>query len=108
MLAAVGAWRGRAGPALGFGAVGVALAVAGLAVPGRLGPVFRAWMALAHAISRVTTPIFLGVVYFAIFAPLGLVLRLMGRRLLTRSRGATSFWIERPPGERQSDVRRQF
>lgn len=107
-LAVVAAWRARATPATAFGVVGVALAAAGVAAPARLGPVFRAWMGLAHAMSRVTTPIFLGVVYFAAFAPIGLVMRLARRRPLARSRRATSFWVERAPGERASDLRRQF
>lgn len=108
ILAAVAVWRTRAVPAAVFGVVGVALGAAGVAVPARLGPVFRAWMRLAHAMSRVTTPIFLGAVYFGVFAPLGWVMRLAGRRLLTRPRAATSFWVERAPEERASDLRRQF
>ena len=38
--------------------------LAGLLVPARLGPVYRAWMGLALRISKVTTPIFMGVTYF--------------------------------------------
>ena len=39
---------------------GAARASAALVVPTQLGPVERAWMGLAHAISKVTTPIFMG------------------------------------------------
>ncbi len=108
VLGAAGAWRGRATAAAAFGVLGGALLVAGLAVPARLGPVYVAWMGLAHAVSRVTTPIFLGVIYFGVFTPFGLVMRIAGRRSLGRPRGAASFWVERPPGARQSDLRRQF
>jgi hypothetical protein len=65
-------------------------------------------MALAVAISKVTTPVFVGVVYFAIFTPLGLAMRLLGRRPLERARGAATFWADRPEGARRSDLRRQF
>ena len=88
--------------------LGVALAVAGLAAPARLGPLYRAWMRMALAISRVTTPIFMGIVYFLILTPLGAAMRLLGRRPLGRERSATSFWVARPPGERKSDMTRQF
>jgi hypothetical protein len=81
---------------------------AGLAVPGRLGPVYRFWMALAHAISRVTTPIVLGIVYFLVIAPIGLAMRAFGRNPLVRPRVRDSYWVMRPPGNRRSDLERQF
>ena len=53
-----------------LGALGGALALAGLVVPRDLGPVERAWMGLAHPISKVTTPIFMGVMYFLVLTPI--------------------------------------
>jgi hypothetical protein len=88
--------------------LGTLLVAAGLLAPARLGPVYRGWMRLAHAMSRVTTPVFLGVVYFGVFTPLGLVMRLLGRRALGGAKGSGSYWVERPPGARRSDLRRQF
>lgn len=107
-LAAVGVWRGRAYAPAALGTAGALLALVGAAAPRRLAGVFRAWMAAAAALSRVTTPAWLAVVYFGVFTPLGLVLRVTGRRALGRPRGAASYWVERPPGRRQSDLRRQF
>ena len=107
-LAAAGAWRHRPLVAGVCAPLAVVLLGAGLTIPGRLGPVYHAWMGLAHAISRVTTPVFLGVVYFGVFTPFGFVMRLTGRRPLTRPRGAATFWVERAPGARRSDLRRQF
>jgi hypothetical protein len=107
-LAALAYWRGRHGTSIVFGTFGVGLGAAGLLAPARLGPAYRGWMALAVAISKVTTPVFVGVVYFAIFTPLGLAMRLLGRRPLERARGAATFWADRPEGARRSDLRRQF
>ena len=59
-------------------ALGALLVLAGLTVPTQLGPVERAWMRLAHLISKVTTPIFMGVVYFLVITPLGLLRRAFG------------------------------
>lgn len=107
-LGALGYWRGRAVPAVVVGAVGVALVMAGLVAPARLGPVYRAWMSVALAMSKVTTPLFMTVVYLAVLTPLGLAMRLARRRPLARSRDAATYWVDRPPGARRSDLRRQF
>ena len=58
--------RFRHGLSVTFALLGAALALAGVALPTRLGGLERAWMYLAHAISKVTTPIFMGVVYFVV------------------------------------------
>jgi dihydrodipicolinate synthase/N-acetylneuraminate lyase len=88
--------------------LGVALVVAGLLVPGRLALVYRAWMALALAISRFTTPVLMAVLYFGLFTPLSLAMRLFGRRPLARRRDASTFLVARPANARRSDLRRQF
>lgn len=94
-LAGLLLWRDRV-VASGVSAVlGAGLTLAGLIMPGRLGPVFRAWMGLAHAISRITTPVALGVVFFAVITPLGILMRLLGRNPIGRSRAAPSYWVTR-------------
>jgi hypothetical protein len=84
------------------------LLAAGILIPTRLGPVQRAWMALAHAISRVTTPILMAVVYFTVLAPIGLAMRVMGYNPLKRHAVDGSFWVVRAPREQRSDIQRQF
>jgi hypothetical protein len=100
--------RGRlteAWVALGLGG---ALVLAGAAVPGRLGPVYRAWMALAKAISKVTTPVFMSVIFFLVLTPAGLLVRLFGHRPLSRPEGAPSYWQGRPAGARRGAMDHQF
>lgn len=99
--------RGRAAAPVVL-ALGAALALAGLLAPARLGPLHRAWMSLSHAISRVTTPILMGAIYFLILTPLGVAMRLLGRRPLVRAKDVESFWVARAPGQRKSDLDRQF
>jgi hypothetical protein len=108
VVAAVAFWRGRILPAQIFAGVGAALVLLGLVLPAALVPVQRVWMGLALAISKVTTPIFLGVVYFGVIAPIGLVRRLGGENLARRSRGKASFWVSRQPGQEKHDMERQF
>lgn len=107
-LAAVAWWRGRPAVCNVFAAVGVLLFLAGLTIPARLGPILRAWMGLAHLLSNVTTPIFLGAVFFLAVTPIGWLKRLLGSRPLRRRPGSSA-WITRPPDARRSlDMQRQF
>jgi hypothetical protein len=89
-----------------FAAVAGAFALGGLLVPGKLGPVHRGWMGLAHAISRVTTPIFMGIVYFLVITPVAAVRRAVGGNPLRAHRGASG-WVDRQTAPR-GDLTRQF
>lgn len=101
-------WRDHVAAAAVSGGLGAGLLVAGLVMPARLGPLLRAWMALAHALSRVTTPVFMGLVYFGVLTPTGLVRRGIGRNPIRHPAKDDSFWVMRPEGQRRSDLRRQF
>jgi len=109
VLAGVTFWRGSETVTTLLAMLGGALLLAGVAVPGRLGPVYRAWMRAGLLISRVTNPIFMGLVYFIVFAPIGLGMRLLGRNPVVRDPVGDSFWVTRPAGRgRRSDLKRQF
>jgi ABC-type uncharacterized transport system permease subunit len=81
--------------------------IAGTLVPGQLGPVHRAWMWLALQLSKVTTPIFMGVIYYVIITPVGLLLRAVGRNPLPRYAGGASAWVSRT-GAGTGDMSRLF
>lgn len=104
LLGAVLYWRGRATASTGFLAVGAVLILAGIAIPGRLAPVHRAWMGLAHLLSKVTTPIFMGVVYFLVITPMGLVMRLFGRNPLAHRSTSDGYWLRREPPRDPADT----
>ena len=89
LVAGVGLWRGHSWLAWVAGPLGVALALAGVVLPARLGPLLRAWMRLALAISRLTTPVFLSLVYFGVILPVGLLRRSFGGNPLVRAEGAS-------------------
>jgi hypothetical protein len=94
-LSAVAWWRGHPTTFTVLGSLGVALILAGLVIPSMLGPIDRAWMKLALAISRVTTPVFMGVVYYLILTPVGLVRRVFGAKGLVYRPGPHGFWADR-------------
>ncbi len=107
VLAGIAIWRDNSTAATVFGSIGGVLLVGGLVAPGLLGPVEKAWMGLAHVLSKVTTPIFLGIVYFVVLSPVGLVRRVVGRHPLRHEPKDGSYWRDRadaPP----SDIERQF
>jgi hypothetical protein len=107
LIAGVTLWRGHSWPALVAATLGVALSLAGVVLPGRLGPLVRFWMRLAHAISRITTPVFMSLIYFGVIFPIGLLRRSLGGNPLVRAEG-TSFWVRRADNNRRSDLGRQF
>ncbi len=107
-LGVVAWWRGRVTTAAALLGIGTLLAVLGVIVPGRLSPLHRAWMGLAAALSIVTTPIFMGVIFFAIITPMGMLLRLFGKAPLAHDPKEPTRWHARAEGTRRSNMTRQF
>jgi hypothetical protein len=102
-------WRGHVTVPVVFGSLGTLLVLAGLIVPGRLGPIYRGWMGFALLLSKITTPIFMGIVFFLVIAPMGLAMRVFGRNPVVREDKGGSYLVVRPTGpDRHSDLRRQF
>jgi len=99
-------WRSHDTAAVIAAIPGTLLVLAGLLVPGHLGPAYRGWMALATAISRITTPIFMGLVFFLLMWPLGLARRLFGGNPLVHEDSDGSYWKSRSGDH--GDLRRQF
>jgi Saxitoxin biosynthesis operon protein SxtJ len=106
VLASIMAWRDRPLPLYVFGGVAMALIAASLVFPERLGPVYRAWMGLARVISRVTTPVFMGIVFFVVIAPVGLLMRLFGRNPIRHRLASQSYWA--PPNQARGGLKNQF
>lgn len=108
-LAGVAWWRGRHTAGIAFAGVGTALLLAGLVVPTALGPVEQAWLGFGRLLSKVTTPLFLGVVFYLVVTPLALLMRALGRAPLRAPAPDTSAWISRAPeARRRRDLERQF
>jgi hypothetical protein len=105
-LAGVLLWRAHSSLATIAASLGAMLLVAAAAIPERLGPVYSAWMRFALAISKITTPVLMAVVYFLVITPIGLIRRAAGKSpIVTRS--GNSRWAARGADPR-SDLNRQF
>lgn len=108
LFAAIAWWRGHPTTVTVLGSLGGALTVAGLVIPTLLGPVERAWMKLAHLISKVTTPIVMGVMYLVVMTPVGLLRRSFGGNPMEHTATQSSYWKSRPEGERRGVLTRQY
>lgn len=108
VLAGIVWWRERILLAQIFAGVTVALYISGALIPTLLGPVYRGWMGFAHAISKVTTPIFMGIVYYVVVGPIGVLRRALGHNPMVHEAEADSFWKKREKGSRQGNLSRQF
>jgi cell division protein FtsW (lipid II flippase) len=107
VLALVALWRDRQLPMWIFASVAVLLVLAGLAIPHKLSGLERAWMKLAHAISKITTPIFMSIIYFVVLTPAGVIRRMSGGNPLVHRAIEGSYWIGRRAQEKEK-ARRQM
>ena len=64
--------------------VAVGVALWGLLAPSAVRPFYRIWMRFGMIMNAITTPVILGIVYYAVVLPYGVVLRLLGKDPLTR------------------------
>ncbi len=75
-----------------------------LLVPGVLSPVYTTWMKIGHVLGWVNTRIILGVLFYVLILPMGLIMRLFGNDPMARKwdKSAESYRVEsvREPKER--------
>jgi hypothetical protein len=91
--------------------VGAAFAVVTLTRASWLAPAKRAWMKFGELLNLVVSPIVMGVIFFAVFTPMALVMRLAGRDALERryAPGLPTYWKPRePPGPADDSFRNLF
>lgn len=91
-------WKERASFSW-FAAIGGALIVLGLIAPVVLKPVHRVWMTFAVVMGFIMTRVILTVLYYGLFTPVALMLKLLGKDLLEEKwdKTATSYWVKRKP-----------
>jgi hypothetical protein len=65
-------------------AIGVLLLIAALIAPRSLGPVHRVWMMAGDGLGWINTRILLGVVFYGLITPMGLIMRLLGNDPMRR------------------------
>jgi hypothetical protein len=88
------------------------LIVFGVASPNTLRPVYIGWMSMAFVLGFIISHLILGLLFYCVITPMGLVARLAGKDFLRSRRdpAARSYWFPRdrrgPPAP--LDYERQF
>lgn len=111
LFAAISLWRGHSVSPYVLGGAALILIVFAVIAPTLLESVESAWMKLAHAISRVTTPVFMGIVYFVVLTPVGALRRLFGSNPMVHEPRDGSYWKPRAsidPDAARRRMERQF
>lgn len=110
IVGAYGLWRG--GPALSWLLALAALTAAiTLTREAWLTPLNRAWMRLGELLGRVVSPLVLGLIFFGLFTPVSMAMRLFGRDAMARrfEPGLKTYWLKRdPPGPADGSYRNMF
>lgn len=79
--------------------------------PRTLTPLNRLWTRFGLFLHTVVSPIALGIMFFGVITPLGLLMRLLGKNplALRTDASAPSYWIDRkPPGPKPESLKDQF
>lgn len=85
--------------------------LAAVFVPRVLRPLNLVWFKFGMLLHHVISPVILGLMFFIAFTPIGLLMRLVGKRPLSLEfdREADSYWISRtPPGPPPESFPNQF
>ncbi len=102
-------WRGKVSSAEAVPALSWLALVALLAGvrPGWFRTPYRVGMRVSHFLGRIVSPLILGLVFFLVVTPLGLVMRLLGKDLLRLRRNPTSatYW---QPARSHGDLTKMF
>jgi hypothetical protein len=96
------AWRrpGSERTALVLWGIGAIIPAVYYAIPGLRRSIYLAWMYAAYPIGLVVSYVVLGLVYFFVFAPIGLVMRLFRHDPLQRAPDPArkTYWVEHRTG----------
>lgn len=70
-----------------------------------LSPFNRVWIKFGEVLHQLFNPVILGIVFFGMILPFGLVMRLAGRDVLCKKvdKSISSYWISRHSPESNSD-----
>lgn len=91
--------------------VAAAFAVVALAIPSILAVPNRLWMKFGLLLAKIVSPIALGILFYLVFTPIGLLMRMSGKdpMRLKADPNAKSYWIDRePPGPPPQSMNNQF
>ena len=92
--------------AVGLGGV---LAISGAVAPAILAPVHKGWMRVGYVLGWINTRILLGIVFYGLVTPIGVMFRLMGKDTMRQafSESRATYRVVRQPRPR-THMKTQF
>lgn len=93
-----------------LGGTGAATGLVCLLLPFLARPLYYVWYALAACIGIVMANLIFCVIFFGLFTPMGLFMRIIGRDPLSLKfrRGTASYWMDAPPAPPPSQYFSQY
>ena len=90
--------------------IAAAITIVFYALPPIRKPIYLAWIHLAVPIGWVISHVAMALIYYLVFTPIGLIMRLFGRDPMERrfDRSAASYWVEHNPAGEPGRYFRQF
>ena len=91
--------------------IGVIFLIAAFALPAALRPLNIVWFRFGMLLHKIVSPLIMVFLFFITVAPIGLIMRLLGKDLLNLrfDPDASSYWVERGASELEPEtMRRQF
>ena len=87
--------------------VSIIFLILGLMNSSILTPINKIWFRLGILLGNFIAPIVMGIIFFFVVTPIGLIMRLLGRDLIKlKKNNENSYWIEKKDAE--SSMRKQF
>ena len=72
-----------------------------------LTPLNKLWFKFGIFLGKIISPIIMGIIFFLVVTPIGLVMRIFGKDLLRLKKdNSNTYWINRPNSE--SNLKNQF
>ncbi len=98
-------WADNPRFAVAFALIGTAFALITMLMARVLQPLNRLWMSFGLLIGSIVSPIVLGLIFFLMFTPIALVMKLFGRDELglTMRRTSPSHWKPRADADRDEN-----
>lgn len=89
--------------------IGGLLIVCGGIFPSVLAPIHKGWMWVGHSLGWINTRILLGIVFYTLLTPIGIVFRLIGKDTMRQAfaESSTTYRVVRSPRPR-SHMKFQF
>ena len=97
-------------PRLWLTAIAAVLVLAAVVWPQGLSPVYSIWIKIGDGLGWINSRIILGIVFYGMFTPMGLMMKVLGKDPLQKKPDpqATTYWSEKQPIDHHDSMKYQF